>query len=165
MAGLDQGLGHRRPAERPAVRTRRKQRLAIDRLPHVGELVGHLADAPHTIGALPFEKSGERRVVAIDEVSEHMHVATVVHGGNFDARHECDSGRRGRGFDFGQRRDGVVIGHAHRPDAGAPREIDEHGRLAEAIGRSRVQVEIDHARRGRGGASWPFVQAGAALCG
>ena len=118
----------------------------------LGELLGHLPDAPHAIGALPLEKSGERRIVALDEIPEHVNVAAVVHGGNFDARHECNSRCRGRALDFGQRRDGVVIGHAHRPDAGAPREIDQHGRLAQPVGRSRVQVEIDHARRGRGGA-------------
>ena len=118
----------------------------------LGQLVGHLADATHAIGALPFEKFGERGIVAIDEVSEHVHVTAVVDGGDFDARHECNAGCRGRAFDLGQRRDGVVIGDAHRPDAGAPREIDEHGGLEEAVRRSRVQVKIDHARRGRGGA-------------
>ena len=118
----------------------------------LGELVGHLANAPHAIGALPFEKSGELRIVPIDEVAEHVNVATVVHGGDFDAGHECDVATPQPRLDFGQRRDSVVIGHAHRPDAGAPREVDQHGRLEEPVGCSRVQMEIDHARRGRGGA-------------
>ena len=46
---------------------------------------------------------------------------------------------------FVQRRDGVVIGHAHRADAGAPGHVDEHSRLAEPVGRGRMKVEIDDA--------------------
>ena len=133
MAGFDEGLRHQRTADRFALGSRCQERFAIDRLPQVGQLVGHRADPPDAIAALPLEKFGERRVFAIDEVSEHVHVASLVDGGNFDARHEGDSGGRRRAVGLGQRRGGVVIGHAHRPDAGAPREIDEHRGLEEAV--------------------------------
>ena len=46
---------------------------------------------------------------------------------------------------LGQSRHRVVIGHAHRADAGAPREIDERRRIVQAIGRGCVEVKIDHA--------------------
>jgi hypothetical protein len=130
-----------RPTDLPCAR------LTIDRFSHVGELVGHHADTPNPIGALPFEKCHERRVRAIDEISQNMHVTAIVHSSDFDAWNEGDPRRGRRGLDFWKGRHGVVIGDAHGPDAGAPREIDKDSRLTEAIRRGCMKMEIDDVRR------------------
>jgi hypothetical protein len=144
MAGFDERLRHRGPAERAAVRERRKQRVAIDRFPHARQLLRHRADSPDAIGALPFQKSSEVRVLTLDEVSEHVHVPAVVHRRNFNAWDKCDPERCGRAFDLGQRRYRVMVGHAHRADAGAPCQVHQHGRIAETVGCGRMKVEVDH---------------------
>ena len=98
MPCLDERLGDSRTAERPAVRARCEQRLAVDRLSHSGELVGYRDNAPHAIGALLFEKHRKPGVVAFDEISEHMHITAVMDSGHFDAGHEGDSARGSRAF-------------------------------------------------------------------
>ena len=90
--------------------------------------------------------AAKRRVGAIDEVSEHMDVTAVVHGRDLDAWNEGDPRCCRRGLDFRQGRHGVVVGHAHGPDAGAPGEIDKDSRLAEAIRRGCMKMEIDDVR-------------------
>ena len=165
MARSDKGRGHHGTAEGPAAGAGRHQCITVDRFPHSGKLVGHRADATHAICPLPLEELGKGGVGGIEEVTEHMHVSTLVHGGNFDAGHERDSRCGRRTLDLVQGRDGIVVGHAHRPDAGPPGEIDERRWFAETVRRSRVQMKIDHANRGQGGVPSPSCRSGAALCG
>src|SRR5205823_10704261 len=94
------------------------------------------------------EKYAELAVLRIDEIAEHVHVAAFMHGGDLDAGHERNARfpREPRHLaGCGQR---VVVGHAHRADAGTPRHVDELGGLKQTVRSSRVKVKVDQEGSG-----------------
>ena len=81
--------------------------------------------------------------------SQCMHVASGVHGGNLDPGDADDPRRPGRRQNVRHRGDRVVVGHRHGRDArrhGLPHELS---RRRASVGRRGMEVEIDHAERGR----------------
>src|SRR5688500_6378441 len=77
MSRFDKGPCHQWTADRIARAAWRNKRRAIDRLADGSQPVRYLGHAPHSIGALPREKLGERGIFALDEVSQHVHVTAV----------------------------------------------------------------------------------------
>ena len=88
----------------------------------------------------------------IDEVSEHVDVAPLVDGSDLDPGTKEIPEAVGGTLTFFKAGDGVVVGDAHGPDPGPPGEIDELGRIAKAVRRSRMKMKVDHARRAHAGA-------------
>ena len=107
------------------VEGRPQDRFDIQRHPERVEPGRHLAQAVDALTALLRQKRGQVRGGQIDEVPEHVHVAIVSHGRDFDAGDELDAGRRARGRRGFAAAHGVVIGDGHHGDAGRCRARDE----------------------------------------
>ena len=94
--------------------------------------------------ALILKELRERGVRGIDEIAEHVNVASQVDGGDLDAIDERHVGRLGGTARLGQRGDRVVIGHTHDPNPGGGRTTNQLGGCEPPVRRGGVKVEVDH---------------------
>jgi hypothetical protein len=122
-----------------------------------GKALADRFDAGDARGALPREEAAERRVVGLEEVGEHVHVAAGLDRGDLDAADRLDAARPRERPHLGHRRRGVVIGDGHDTQAGRSRAIDEGGRRQAAVGCGGMEVEIDH-RAARAAEPWPGLR-------
>jgi hypothetical protein len=72
-----------------------------------------------------------------------MNVTAVCDRSYLDAGDRLDTSLGGADADLFHRRRGVVIGYRHHIEACGGRALDELERRASAIGRGRMEVEID----------------------
>ena len=105
----------------------------------------YAADTILRIRALAHQKFTEHNTLRIDEIPEHVHVSSLVYRSDFDTGDEAHADVTREGSNLRHRRHGVVVRHAHRPDTGAPRHVDELGRLAHTIRCRGVQVKVNDA--------------------
>jgi hypothetical protein len=144
-----QGPCDRRTPDRPVavIRKRPEHRFGSDRLSKISEPLRHRARPRHPVRALGRNERGELGMFRVDEIPEDMHVAIVEHGGDFNAGNhayaELASGPCGRR----DRSNGVVIADGDRAETRLPREADHRGRVAAAVRRGRMDVEVDHLSR------------------
>jgi len=84
VARFHQRSRHHRPAQRAAgfFLASTFSRLIGCRSPP-GD--GHLGQPAHAVHALALQELRKRRVLRIDEIAEHVHIAAFVHGRNLDA--------------------------------------------------------------------------------
>ena len=161
-SGVDESPGHGRPADRGAGTAGQvvEERTDVDRGPGVGQ---GAADGRHALdpaAPLGVEEGEEAGVLVVHPIAEDVDVAAGPHRRHFDAGHEGQPGGLGRCRRLAVRGDGVVVGHREHAHAGLAHSLHEVRRAAPAVGRGRVQVQIDHeagrdlrAAGGRAGAA------------
>ena len=98
----------------------------------------------HPAGTLVREEGQEGRMSRVDPVAQHMHIARPPHGRHLDARHQREPQADGHVPRIRNGRDGVVVGHGEGRHARGVHASDQFGGAAAAVGRGRVQVQIDH---------------------
>ena len=103
-------------------------------------------DLPHAIdptSALLPQECIERDVFGVNEIPEHVHVATFVNGSDFNAVDQLDSMSVCGAPDLGKSCDGIVIGDAHHGDARGMHARNELAGSETSVGCSCMEMEID----------------------
>jgi hypothetical protein len=101
----------------------------------------------HARAALHHQRAGQTGqggVGRIDEVTEHVDLASEEHRRELDARDDLHARRATRLHRCGQPIDGVVVGDRELGDACLARQTHQLGRRVLTIGGGRVAVQIDH---------------------
>ena len=151
MPGLDERARNHRPSDRRArpLRRSREQDVDVDTgTPSVASRAAISRTRSTRLRALLREKLRQRAIRGIEEVAEDVDVAAFVHGRDLDAVDELDADDSAAMRRASARPgDRVVVGHAHRRDAGRGDALDELGRRQAAVRRGGVEVEIDHGGR------------------
>ena len=101
------------------------------------------------------EKSLQLGRPRIEEVAEHVHVHLVAHRGDLDAGHHVDPTRPRRSRDVGDRRRRVVIGDGDGRESCGGGLADEVVRRRPAVGRGRMEMQVDHDPGGSAPAAPP----------
>jgi hypothetical protein len=102
MASGDHGARKGRPSDRFVIVPARliQQRLHINRQSQLREAHGHVGDTCNTYRPLAHEKLNEALFERVEEVAEHVYVAPVLNGGDFNPWNgdNCYDARLGRRF-------------------------------------------------------------------
>ena len=135
MPGGDERVGDLRTSDAVACPVRRgcEEAVCVDSKTQRRETIGDLPDAADPIGALSLEKPGERMTGGIDEVREHVHIASLFDRGDFDAAHKPEPVLARGLARLRETREGVVICHADRPEADLRGTRDERSRRQQAV--------------------------------
>ena len=107
--------------------------------------------------SLRLEKARQPRAFRVDEVAEDVHVAALVHGGDFDAVNEGDPRTVCSLPHLREAGDRVVVGDAHHRDPRVGDACDQVGRGEPSVRRGCVEVKIDQrdaACRALAGFAW-----------
>ena len=155
VSGRDERIGDVRPSDGAAAAGRHaaQQPFTVERHAELRQPRDHRLDAAAPVFALSIEEDDEGRVIGIDEVAEDVDVTPAFDRGDLDPGDESHTVLRGGSGRLGQAGGGVVVGEAddREPEAGGPRH--QRLRRQSAVGRGRMEVEIDHevrSWRGRG---------------
>ena len=129
VTGRHERVGNLRPADAAAALPLRGREhcLAVDGTPERLQPLGHLAHPSHAIRTLAAQKRLQYRTSWIDEVREHVDVASILNSGNLDAIHQAEAVAFCRLTRFRETGESVMVGHAQHGDARCSRASDESG--------------------------------------
>jgi hypothetical protein len=122
---------------------------------HDGGLPSHarmrradLANALDAPKALLVQEHPKARIAGIEEVAEHVHVASLVDGGHFDAINKRDPERIGGPPDVTEGGDGVVVRDAHHANRRGADSLDQRTGHQPPVGCGCMKMKIDQRAAG-----------------
>lgn len=127
-----------------AAHRRGDEGIDVDHCAELSESRANLADPFDPTRPLCLEKARKPNVGGLDEVSQNVHVVPVVHGRNLDAIHELDARGVSGVARLRQSCNRIVVRNAHDGDTYSCHTPDQIRWREPAIGRHRVEMEIDH---------------------